>query len=316
MLLALAGSAQAASGDARDWITRMNQALATRNYDGVVTRRVGDTSQVFRIVHRVKDGETVERVVSTDGSGYEQKRKGSTWAEFFPDKRFARKATRHRSFGFIPAINGLNDESERYYIIADGGRVRLLGRDAQLIRIEPRDDLRYGYRIWLDAQSALPLKLQRLSHGGAVIKEIGFVTPPQMPEDISDDQLKVEVDLENLKRFRWVDLDLAMPMHTPQLKRGLTPRKKLLPAGYHSRIFTRPEEEARASGPRARFVVSDGVTWAEVFLTPAICMSKPGASRVFSSQSYTVQLDGACVTVVGELPESAARGIAEAVGPE
>jgi sigma-E factor negative regulatory protein RseB len=313
MLLALAGSAQAASGDARDWITRMNQALATRNYDGVVTRRVGDTSQVFRIVHRMKDGETVERVVSTDGSGYEQKRKGSTWAEFFPDKRFVRKATRHRGFGFIPALNGLNDESERYYTIADGGRVRLLGRDAQLIRIEPRDDLRYGYRIWLDAQSALPLKLQRLSHGGAVIKEIGFVTPPQMPDDISDDQLKVEVDF---KGFRWVDLDLAMPMHTPQLKRGLTPRKKLLPAGYYSRIFTRPDEEARANGPRARFVVSDGVTWAEVFLTPSTCMSKPGGSRVFSSQSYIVQLDGACVTVVGELPEAAARAIAEAVGPE
>lgn len=313
MLALVVTGVHAAAGDARDWIERMNQALATRNYDGVLTRRVGDFSQVFRIIHRTKDGEMTERVVSTDGSGYEQKRKGSTWAEFFPDKRSVRVATRNRSFGFIPALNGLNDESTRYYTILDGGRVRLLGRDVQLIRIEPRDELRYGYHIWLDTQSALPLKLQRLASSGEVVKEIAFINPPLMPAEISDDQLKVEVDF---KEFRRVNLDRTMPMHNPALKRALVPRKKLLPAGYYSRIFSSPVQEAKAAGPRARFVVSDGVTWADVFVAPAVCASKPGGSSFFSSQSYMVQLDGACVTVVGELPGAAAKAIAEAVGPE
>ena len=52
------------------------------------------------------------------------------------------------------------------------------------------------------------------------------------------------------------------------MPRAYTLQRELLPAGYRARIFNSPEEEQRAAGPRSRFIVSDGISWAEVFLSP------------------------------------------------
>lgn len=325
LLLLAAGTAlQAAEAvDARAWVQRMNQAVVTRNYDGVFRQRFGDGVEVFRIVHRMKDGEMIERVISTDGSGYEQKRKGPVWAQFHPDKRFVDVQTRNRSFGYFPTLNGLDEFTARHYDIVDAGAARLVGRDVQLVNLTPRDTLRYGYRFWLDHESALPLKFQRVTSDGKVLKEIAFISPPSLPANIPDDELKVALDT---RQYRWVSRDLRTPIYNPALKRSYVPQRQLLPTGYRSRIFNSPAQEARAPGPRARFIVSDGVSWAEVFIEPAAPIvaadgkaeGKPHGVSV-ESWSYTthqLRLDDVLVTVVGELPLATARAIAEAVRPE
>jgi sigma-E factor negative regulatory protein RseB len=226
---ATAGQA-AAPGEVFSWIQRMNKVLVEGNFDGVFERRSGDKSQQWRIVHRFKDGEMMERVVAMDGSGYEQKRKGDQFAEYRPQLRAVFTSTRTRSFGYIPTLNGLDGQAANHYNISDQGRSRLLGRDVQVIRIDPRDDLRFGYRFWLDAGSALPLKLQRVTRDGAVVKEIAFtfINAPLLPTDIPDEQLRVGVDFS---KFKLVDNDKRMPFHDPRLKRSLAPQPSLMPAG-------------------------------------------------------------------------------------
>lgn len=314
VLLSGAGFVQAGADDARTWIQRMNEAVVKRNYDGVFRLRFGDRVDVMRIVHRYQDGEMIERVISTDGSGYEQKRKGSRWAEFRPDKRRVDTATRNRSFGFLPTLNGIDPVSARHYDIQDGGAVSLDGREVRLIQVLPKDALRFGYRFWLDEESALPMKLQRVAHDGRVLKEVAFINQPRLPETIADDRLMVELDF---KGFTWVDRDRFTPMHNAQLKRAYAPQGALLPAGYRSRIFNSPAQEARAPGHRARFIVSDGVSWAEVFIAPVVQPARaPAGFSAGPLASYQLVLDDAQVTVVGEMPEAAARAIAEAVRPE
>lgn len=322
-LLAAGPAVQAAQSDARAWVQRMNEAVVARNYDGVFRQRFGEGVEVFRIVHRMQNGEMSERVVSTDGSGYEQKRKGSVWAQFHPDKRLVDVQTRNRSFGYFPTLNGLDEAAARHYDMVDAGPARLVGRDVQLINLTPRDALRYGYRFWLDKESALPLKFQRVTNDGRVLKEIAFISPPSLPASISDDELKVALDT---RQYRWVSRDLRTPMYNPALKRAYVPQRQLLPAGYRSRIFNSPAQEASAPGPRARFIVSDGISWAEVFIEPAgparAADGKPDSRPQgvsIESWSYTthqLRLDDVLVTVVGELPLATARAIAEAVRPE
>src|SRR5512138_18184 len=58
-------------GDARVWLERMSEALATRNYDGLFTHTTGNRTESMRIVHRVERGRSLERLVSLDGSGRE-----------------------------------------------------------------------------------------------------------------------------------------------------------------------------------------------------------------------------------------------------
>jgi negative regulator of sigma E activity len=119
ILLTMAAMATATAGqpppdaDARAWIQRMNTSLVEGNYDGVFELRSGTWRRTYRIVHRFKDGEMRERLVATDGSGEEQRRKGPHWAQFLPDMRLVRTATRNRVFGYIHALNGLDDVAAR-----------------------------------------------------------------------------------------------------------------------------------------------------------------------------------------------------------
>ena len=72
----------------------MNKALVEGNFEGVFQlQAIGEERREMRIVHRFKDGEMIERLVSTDGSGYEQKRKGTQWAEYLPRQRVVAVAT-------------------------------------------------------------------------------------------------------------------------------------------------------------------------------------------------------------------------------
>lgn len=321
LALACATATAGQAGEALDWIQRMNKILVEGNFDGVLERRSGEKRQELRVIHRFKDGEMIERVVARDGSGYEQRRKGDQFSEYFPRIRVVSIATRTRAFGYIQTLNGLDGEAARHYDISDAGRSRLLGRDVQMIRIEPRDDLRFGYRFWLDAGSAMPLKLQRVTRDGNVVKEIAFtfINAPLLPTDISDEQLRVGFDLSP---FKAVDRDKNMPFYDPRLKRALLPQAALMPAGYRVWRFggqssgMQPRQPA-AGGPRARFIVSDGVTWAEVFLSPDA--GEAGSPRIETDggyNGYRHTVDGVRVSVVGELPLAAAEAIAKAFRPE
>jgi sigma-E factor negative regulatory protein RseB len=315
-IVATVATAGQGASDARGWIQRMNKALIEGNFEGVFQLRAGDEPREMRIVHRFQDGEMVERVVSTDGSGYEQKRKGSQWAEYLPRARVVAVATRTRSFGYIHALNGLDDMAARHYEISDAGRARLLGREVQMIHVEPKDKLRYGYRFWLDTQSALPLKLQRVTQDGKVVKEIAFtfINAPLLPTDISEEQLNVAVDYSKYKR---VDQDQNMPFYNPKLKRALAPQPALMPPGYRARRFGGQAQEGRAAEPRARFIVSDGVSWGEIFLAPVVGQPKPDGGGINGAYSgYQLTLEGVRVSVVGELPLAAAEAIARAFRPE
>jgi sigma-E factor negative regulatory protein RseB len=77
--LALAFATVAVADDAPPhvWLERMNQALSSRNYDGVFSHWQGGRVETLRIIHRVKDGEVTERLVSLDGSGREFIRTGT-----------------------------------------------------------------------------------------------------------------------------------------------------------------------------------------------------------------------------------------------
>jgi len=51
---------------------------------------------------------------------------------------------------------------------------RVASRAAQVLEIKPRDEFRYGYMLWLDQETAMPLKSQLIDDKGAIVEEILF----------------------------------------------------------------------------------------------------------------------------------------------
>lgn len=308
-LWAVAAQAGSSSEDARAWITRMNDVLINRNYSGELTHRWKDGTENLSIIHRMRDGRMVERVISRDGSGHEILRNGTQYVRFYPEKRIALVETRTRSFGHIPALK-LRDDSDKYYVIRDAGPQKLLGwaGTTQLISIEPRDANRYGYRIWLDKQNAMPIKTQMVTKAGEVIDDLSF-TSLQLSDSIADDLLKPAMDT---RTFRWMSRDVQPGV----VKQSFEPRAGLLPSGYRSLNFDVPVPGNQAGAPKTRFIVSDGISWVSVLVELADKPRPEGAGQMGATAAYVVKLDNYYISAFGGVPPAVVKAIVEAVRPE
>ncbi|MFC3283677.1 MucB/RseB C-terminal domain-containing protein [Litchfieldella rifensis] len=59
---------------------------------------------------------------------------------------------------------------EEHYRLSLGGEERIAGRSTVRLDVEPLDSMRYGHRLWLDRDSALPLKQMLIDTDGRVLE--------------------------------------------------------------------------------------------------------------------------------------------------
>ena len=73
----------------------------------------------------------------------------------------------------LTGLQGL-DSAGQMYRLSEESRTRISGREARVLVVEPQDDLRYGYRVWIDESSAMPLKTQLQTAAGRVVEQLVF----------------------------------------------------------------------------------------------------------------------------------------------
>ncbi|ENM5880958.1 sigma-E factor regulatory protein RseB [Vibrio metoecus] len=71
----------------------------------------------------------------------------------------------------IPMINSDVTELSQYYDFVKVGRAREAGTACQVLRIVPKDGLRYSYVLWVDEKSRLPLRADLLDRDGEVLEQ-------------------------------------------------------------------------------------------------------------------------------------------------
>ena len=97
----------------------------------------------------------------------------------------------------FPAVN---EQTADFYDIQEVARTRLNRRDTHVITVTPKDEFRYGYRLWIDDSTAMPLKTQLCDAHGQVIEQIVFASLT-LSAHIPDAAFKPEVSTEG---FQWV----------------------------------------------------------------------------------------------------------------
>jgi sigma-E factor negative regulatory protein RseB len=205
--------------------------------------------------------------------------------------------------GALPAID---DASALVYEIRGGERARLLGRDTRVVALHPRDEYRYGYRLWIDEETSMPLKTQLCNQSGEVIEQIVFSTI-DLPARIPDSMFKPQMDASN---YRWFRADRRVARNeAPALWEAMR-----LPPGF--RMATRAAQSLPGSNePVAHLVFTDGIASVSVFVEPRKPDTKPteGPARVGSSSAFSTVVDGHQVTAVGEVPPNTVELIAKQV---
>jgi len=302
----LLGVGVALGAEPKDWLERMNKALTSRNYVGVFTHVRGTRAETLRIVHRVRGRDVSERLMSLDGSGREFIREGDELTCYFPDKRTVLVERRSSDGPLLGALPAMDSDNALVYEIRGGERQRLLGRTTRFVALHPRDEYRYGYRLWIDEQTSMPLKTQLCDRSGAVIEQILF-SSIDLPERIPDSMFKPLVDASG---YRWLRAETRMVSNaSPALWEAMR-----LPPGF--RMTTRSSQAMPGSKePVAHLVFTDGVASVSVFVEPRKPDSKAneGATRVGSSSAFSTVIDDHQVTAIGEVPPNTVEFIATQV---
>ncbi len=309
-LLAVALTSPAfADEQGRLLLTRMSEALATRNYSGTFLHSAGGQDERLRIAHRVRDGRVTERLGPEDGVGREVVRDGDEVTVYLPDRRLAVIERRARNEPLLGTLPQFGPDVERWYEVQRQGRdAQVLGGGAQVIAVRPRDRYRFGYRLWIDERTNMPVRTELLDDAGRAIERVEF-SALELRRDIPDHEFEPLVDASD---FRWV-------RQAPQpATRELPWRIAVAPPGFKV-AATQYQSFQGSPAPVPHLVVSDGLASVSVFIEPGRQDgSKPmksGGGRMGASSAYTTTIDGHQVTAVGEVPTETVQAIAAGLKP-
>src|ERR1700726_277957 len=244
--------------DSHEWLEKMNKALATRNYDGTFFHLSEGRVETMRIVHRVRAGRVSERLQSLDGSGREFVRNNDELTCYLPDQHTVLVEPRPDNGPFLGSLPQFGADVNEFYRIESLPATHILGRAARVIAVNPKDQFRFGYRLWLDEKTAMPLKTQLCDSRGQVIEQI-FFARLEMPESIPDSALAPAVRTEGM---RWVRQGPSGDNASPALSQY---RASELPPGFRLTVAG-AQTIGGASVPASHLVYSDGLATVSVFI--------------------------------------------------
>ncbi len=313
---ALAGAALAAADEPREWLARMNDALSTRNYDGTFFHVRDGRFETLRIIHRVQDGQVMERLQSLDGSGREFIRGGSELTCYLPDQRVVLVERRPQDGPLLGNLPRFDASTAEFYEVRAMERRRLMGRAVRVVSVDPRDQYRYGYRLWIDEKTAMPLKTELCDGQGRVVEQIVFASL-SLPERIPDAAFQPQLATDGWRWLRQEPRSAAASSSSP----AAVPEPSTLfgalrlPPGF--RMTSRGQQMLPgAERATSHLVFSDGVASVSVFVEPrpgGMAAGFVGPAQLGSSSAYSTSVEGHQVTVVGEVPPRTVEFIAAQV---
>jgi sigma-E factor negative regulatory protein RseB len=220
---------------------------------------------------------------------------------------------------FLGSLPQFGADINEFYHFESLPNSRVLGRSARVIMVNPKDQFRFGYRIWLDDNTAMPLKTQLCDSHGQVIEQILFARL-DMPESIPDIDLMPAVRTEGM---RWVRQGASHDSASPALS-GY--RATELPPGFRLTV-SGVQTLGGATEPATHLVYSDGLATVSVFVEaqrepnsgtddkPRAPAEPPmqGLARVGSGYAFSTMVQGHQVTAVGEVPAQTVETIAHSV---
>lgn len=175
-----AGPAPAASGvsdgppQVRHWLTRIHEAAGKRNFQGTFVVSGGGAVSSARIAHFYVGTQQYERIESLDGQARQVFRHNDLVQTVWPASRVVviEQSQAPRAF---PALLQVDDDRiAEYYELSADGVGRVAGHEADVLRLQPRDDRRFGYRLWAERLSGLLLRADVLNDKDEVLETSAF----------------------------------------------------------------------------------------------------------------------------------------------
>jgi sigma-E factor negative regulatory protein RseB len=305
--LVLAGPALAGPGDSpRAWLEQMSAAMSQMSYQGTFVYVQGDEVVTMRVTHVADESGVRERLVSVSGAPREVLRdsEGVRWV-LGEDQSVLADSAFQRSF--FPELALTQQDGADRYMLKLGASERIAGQKAQVVKVLPRDNYRYGYTLWLEERSGLLLKWELVNSDRKAMAKLMF-TEIRMGSEVDLGELQPG---GHLNRYKTVESSLPQGQSGAGHEPVWEPQR--LPPGFQ--LTNARHFDKKDAGIYEHLVYSDGLAAVSVYVEtrdPSVS-GEPGTSRLGTMHAYSRHTDEVAITVVGDVPALTVRLIGDAV---
>ena len=301
-----AGIAGAETGPAEQgvnaWLTRMHEASRLRAYTGTFVVSAGAKTASAKIWHICDGIQQIERVEPLSGPPRSTFRRDDQVITFFPESKVAVAETRD-SLGLFPNLLKLSDgDIGEWYQLKTIGSERMVGLDSDVVHLVPKDNARYGYRVWSEKRTGLVVQLQTLDVDGKLLEQAAF-SELQLDAPVSMAKLTQMMAATDGYRIERPDMQ-----KTTAQAQGWSMRKAISgfkPVGCYLRPVASVAGSIGQVVHAMQWMFSDGLATVSLFVEPfdGRRHAREGPTDMGgATRTVTRHLDGWWITVVGEVP--------------
>ncbi|MDH5479376.1 MAG: MucB/RseB C-terminal domain-containing protein [Nitrosomonas sp.] len=294
--------------EALDWLKKTALAPRSHNYKGTFIYYADRHMETSHITHLVDENGEHEKIEVLDGIPRIVYRNNDKIKCYLPESK--KIYTEQRWFRkFFPDLlpQPFSDISKNYHVTMVD-RERVAGYECQSVLLTPRDNLRYGHKLWIHVDTGLLLKVAVLDTD-EIIEQFAFAQL-EIDSDISKELIKPE---QSINEDDWKTTNLQ----TIVLKDGeLDWSIKDLPSGFRKVI----EMKRNLTGDKVlvdHIALSDGLATVSVFIEPITKNSVQPVPGFYSSRGainiYVRTFENHKITTVGEVPLEAIKQIGDSV---
>jgi sigma-E factor negative regulatory protein RseB len=287
--------------EAKVWLDKIATSAQNVNYEGTFVYRRDDQLVSMHLIHVTgPDGER-EQLVSLSGGQRVLLRSKEGVVCIFPGKNQITYNKGGLGKHFPSQLAAHVEDLEKNYHLSMGSNDRIAGRAARMLIVEPKDNYRYGYRIWVDKDTGLLLQSDLVNeHGNAVeqvmftsIKVVDKPTPEMVKAVTMNDEMRKSLIATKEKTVSTND----MPWRITQMPSG----------------FAMAEHYQHNNGKRnpvEQIVLTDGMATVSIFIERINENTAPpfkGVSHMGAVNAFGTVVDDHQLTVVGEVPAATVR---------
>lgn len=282
-------------------LQQMNAASQSLNYElaFISINKLGVESLRYR--HARVDSKSLAQLLQLDGPRREVVQRGSEISYFEPGLE---PFTLNGDYivDSLPSIVYSDFKKlSPYYDFISVGKTRIADRLCEVIRVVARDGTRYGYIVWMDAQTKLPMRVDLLDRDGETLEQFRVINVA-LDDGIAS-------SMNGLAKASLPPL-LSVPDSD---KADFNWAVNWLPQGF-KQVASSRRPLAAIGAPVESRLYSDGLFSFSVNVNRASAGSQ--GDQVLRTGRRTVSTEvrnNAEITIVGELPPQTAKRIADNV---
>lgn len=305
--------------EAQSWLKRIQTAAQKLNYSGTFVYQQGSQIRTSRITHLLDGRNEVEKLEVLDGKQREYIRNNDEVICYVPESKTVLVEKRVAQDVFPAILAADPADIAEYYNVRKGEVGRVAGHDCQAILLEPKDNLRYGYRLWADKESGLLLKAQTLSEKRDVLEQITF-TQILIGEI---DRTRTKSSFSNTNGWKVENAVMSQASLSGWTVKSLPPGFKKVREVKRmvsdSNVASEASSSSASTSARgsqrevSQMVFSDGLAAISVFIEPGSQSRTEGSMQQGALNIIGKRQGDFWLTIVGEVPSAAIRQVANSI---